>query len=151
MGDNRGGPREGSVGGQYPNRSDMRIPGQGISPSNLPKGQGYGKGVQQARALRVAPASGTPSPNPSVGGTEQGARPVLLGPGDVPSLSDPTANPNEPVTAGLSVGPGVGPEGLGGIMSQDSPELGIAKRLFLEFPNPDLRRYIAYLEDTLQF
>lgn len=148
MGDNRGGPRQGSVGQRYQNRSDMRTPGQRITPSNLPASQQYGQGVQQARSLSVAPTPGATVPQ---GSSPNSAPQTVLQPGDVPSLSDPTANPNEPVTAGLSLGPGVGPEGLGAIAVQDSPELGIAKRLFLEFPNPDLRRYISYLEDTLQF
>jgi len=147
MGDNRGGPRTGSVGGQYPNRKDMRVPGAPIGPSNLPASAQYGQGVQQAQGLRVTPA-GPPSSPPSPQGGGQGQ--PMLAPGDVPGLGDPTANPNEPVTAGLPIGPGAGPEALG-IMTQDSPELGIARRLFLEYPNPDLRNYIAYLESTLQF
>jgi hypothetical protein len=34
---------------------------------------------------------------------------------------------------------------------QDSPELAVARALYLQYPNPDIRRYIAFLEDTLQF
>ncbi len=36
------------------------------------------------------------------------------GPDDSPMLSSPTARPQEPITAGLSTGPGPGPEALAG-------------------------------------
>lgn len=145
MADSRGGPRQVAVGVHTPNRRDLQAPGQRITPSNLPASQNYGQGVQQARALSVVP---TPSVRPSQ--PTSSPRQTQLAPGDVPGLSDPTANPNEPVTAGLPIGPGPGPESLA-ISVPDSPELGIARALFLEYPNPDLRRLIAYLEDTLQF
>lgn len=147
MADNRGGVRQGIPGTFHPNRSDLRTPGTPIGPSNLPKGQPYGQATQQAQALRAVPVA--PS-NPS-SGTSVPAQPAQLGPGDVPGLGDPTANPNEPVTAGLPIGPGAGPEALGGLMTQDSVELAIAKALYLEVPNPDLLRYISFLEDSLQF
>lgn len=148
MADNRGGPRQAAIGTHTPNRRDMQVPGAGISPSNLPKGQTYGNRVRQARSLAVTPAAGGQSASPT--GSSNSPRQVLLAPGDVPSLGDPTANPNEPVTAGLPIGPGPGPEALN-IPIVDSPELGIAHALFLEYPNSDIRRLIAFLEDSLQF
>lgn len=36
----------------------------------------------------------------------------FIGPDEVPNLSDPSSRPGEPVTAGLPVGPGPGPEVL---------------------------------------
>lgn len=146
MADTRGGPRQAAVGVHTPNRTDMQTPGQHITPGNLPASQGYGQGVRQAAALRAVPTAGGKSGSSS----SSVPHPVQLGPGDVPSLSDPSANPNEPVTAGLPIGPGPGPEALP-IMAPDSPDLGIARALYLQYPNADLRRYIAYLEDTLQF
>jgi hypothetical protein len=146
MADARGGPRQGAVGGRYPNRSDMTAPGQAITPSNLPPSQAYGQGVQQARGLAAVPAGSPPSPAAGGGGGQQ----VALAPGDVPSLRDPTANPDEPVTAGLPLGPGAGPEALN-VTATDSPELAILRSLYLEYPNPDIRRLMAFLEETLQF
>lgn len=146
MADARGGPRQGTPGSRYPNRTDLRAPGRQITPSNLPPSQAYGQGVQQARGLRVTPTATTP---PTSGGNPA-TQMAPLQPGQVPSLQDPTANPDEPVTAGLPSGPGVGPEALG-ITTYDSPELAIARALYLQYPNSDLRRYMAYLEDTLQF
>lgn len=146
MADNRGGVRQGSIGGQYPNRRDLRTPGQHITPSNLPPSRQYGQGVSQAQSLSVTP-TGAPSPAASPSQPAPNYGPMT--PGSIPGLSDPTANPDEPVTAGLPIGPGVGPEQLN-VMTQDSPELAILHSLYLEYPNADIRRFMAYLEDTLR-
>jgi len=148
MGDNRGGPRQGGVGGRFPNRSDLATPGPRITAGNVPTGQAYGQAAAQNRALQVQPTAGGASSTPAASGG--GAPPAAIAPGSIPGLTDPTANPNEPVTAGLPVGPGVGPEALS-IMRPDSPELAILHSLYLEYPNPDIRRFMAFLEDTLQF
>lgn len=106
--------------GDYPNRSDLRgQPIQSVTPHARP-----GTLPASARAAASQPA---------------------LGPGDVPSLDDPTMMPDQPLTAGLVSGPGAGPEALNVIADED-PELGILRHLYARFPNPDLRRLINYLE-----
>jgi hypothetical protein len=37
-----------------------------------------------------------------------------------------------------------------GMVPMDSPELSILRALYLQYPSPDIRRQIAYLEETLQ-
>jgi hypothetical protein len=146
MGENRGGPRQGSVGKQYPNRSDLSAPGKQITPSNVPKSSQYGQGAAQSRALKAAPTSGPPA---RMAPQQGGANPAALAPGSIPSLSDPSARPDEPVTAGLPLGAGPGTSAMG-MVPMDSPELSILRALYLQYPSPDIRRQIAYLEETLQ-
>jgi hypothetical protein len=77
----RGGKREGTPGVGYSNRTDLT------------------NNYDQAAA------------SPAAGGLEAAAGPPQLSqyPEDTPNLTAPTAFPDEPVTAGLSVGPGPGP------------------------------------------
>jgi hypothetical protein len=107
-------------------------PAQAASPV---AGQMYGAGVEQQRLAealptpngRSAPAPAAPVPSGSQGaGSSSPAQPV---PNEPPNfeqqmaaagalrsqtglLTQPTARPAEPVTAGLQLGPGPGPEAL---------------------------------------
>ena len=78
----KGGSRQGTPGKGYSNRTDLT--------SN------YDQGMNTA----------------ATGGKSAPAAPVTTGPlpDEIPSLSDPTALPNEPITAGLPIGPGAGPQ-----------------------------------------
>lgn len=108
--------------GDYPNRTDLRSqPIETVTPHARP-------GTLPATA-RSAPAQGQPT----------------VGPGDIPSLDDPTLNPGQPVTAGLVSGPGPGPHALN-VIADENPELSILRHLYQTHPNPDLRRLINYLE-----
>lgn len=81
----RGGKRQGTPGKAYTNRTDM--------------------GMDYNMQSEVSPASGgleTPS---------QMQRQMSY-PEDTPMLLDPTQRPGEPITAGISTGPGPGPEVL---------------------------------------
>ncbi len=122
----RGGKRYGTPGKAYQNRSDLRVPNmQAPSPQ-------YGVRAQQQAAQRAvpiaAPATDVPPPPtaPTGGGAGAagtgggGALPVL--PGQVTPLDAPTERPNEPVTAGVPLGPGPGPEALGPLGAPGSPE-----------------------------
>ena len=77
----RGGARQGTPGKGYSNRTDLT--------SNYD---------QQAAS-------------PAAGGIEAPA-PVTMGPlpDDIPGIDTPTAYPDEPITSGLPVGPGPGPQ-----------------------------------------
>ena len=81
----RGGPRQGTPGKAYSNRTDM---GQNY---NMQKGSPAGGGMQ-------APGGGMPQ--------------LPIYPDELPSLGTPTARPQEPVTSGLNMGDGPGPEAM---------------------------------------
>jgi len=106
----------------------------------------YGKGVEQ-QALQKAmptPQAQQPkaaSPQPTRQRQAQAAAPAPLPPqrpvdpmaamqslrGRANLFGAPTARPDEPVTSGLSVGPGAGPEALG--MAQRSPTGDLLRHL----------------------
>lgn len=101
----RGGKRKGTPGQGYTNRTDMMT--------------NYDNAGQSAAA----------------GGVEAGPMPPIMPsyPEDTPNLLQPTQRPNEPITAGLSVGPGGGPE-------MRDPRVGEIKQLrqFLPLIEPFL-------------
>jgi hypothetical protein len=119
-----GGVRNGKQGGQYPNRSDLRSPGQDLVAKNQP----YGERQRQQAAQRAVPITappdagaggpGAPAPPPAPGvppgGAPGGDVPPGMAPGELKFLH-PTERPNEPITAGLPIGPGPGPEAMTGI------------------------------------
>jgi hypothetical protein len=73
--------------------------------------------------------------------------PPLIGADEVPSLSDPTMRPGEPVTAGLDVGMGAGPEALGPMPPAPiDPVRQAIQAMMLVSPNPDLVRVLARLD-----
>lgn len=101
-------------------KTQSGAPAQPIAPV---AGQMYGAGVQQQRLQEAMPAPAGaaaappgPSPvesSPSGGGGDPyaAAMSVLQGQGGL--LGQPTQRPNEPLTTGLALGPGAGPEVLG--------------------------------------
>lgn len=82
----RGGKRQGTPGKGYANRTDL-----GMQP-NMEKNTAASGGM-------TAPTRSQPLPLP-------------VYPEDTPNLTDPTNRPMEPLTDGLPVGPGRGPESL---------------------------------------
>jgi hypothetical protein len=85
----RGGRRRGTPGKGYSNRTDL--------------------GMQYQSADQAGMAT------PAAGGVEAPPAPPQgppIYPEDIPNLMDPTARPEEPISAGLSFGPGPGPEAL---------------------------------------
>ena len=103
------------------NRSDLTQPAAQAVPN-----QPYGEAAQQKVAMQAiplpnqqqarSPAAGGASasstgPTPGVPSAVSGAPMV----GSAGPLTRPTERPNEPVTHGLPVGPGGGPEALQGI------------------------------------
>ena len=107
------------------NRTDLTRP----APIQTAPGQEYGAAAAQQAAQQQIPTAGgqniTPGggqpPAPAPGGgpdamlqalqSHAAAHPV----GAHGPLDRPTERPNEPVTHGLPVGPGAGPEALGGV------------------------------------
>lgn len=116
----RGGARQGTPGASYGNRTDLNVKTR--LPMQAATGQPYGAATAQLNAQRAVPM-GRPVtdqvPMPAPGGPPS-APPVP--PGGVTPLHAPSQRPDEPVTAGLPVGPGAGPAGL----SLLSPAAGYA-------------------------
>lgn len=103
------------------NRSDLAAPTP--APIQTAPGQSYGEAAQQQQAQRAIPTANGPTMAPGGAPPQAPASAADAvaqaqghdGPGDSLSLMRPTERPNEPVTHGLPVGPGGGPEVLQGI------------------------------------
>lgn len=122
----RGGPRQGIQGAQYSNRSDLiEKPRQ---PVRVATGQAYGQAGAQTAAQQAVPLPQQPAP--------PRAAPV--------PFDAPTARPAEPVTAGLPLGPGPGPEVLGAM--GDDTILMQLRALYQAYPNSELRALIEEYE-----
>jgi len=67
----------------------------------------YGSGVENAAIKAGAPLAKTPNVRPT-SQSEMGMAPSQITP-----LYAPSERPDEPITAGIAMGPGVGPEALG--------------------------------------
>lgn len=108
----RGGKRTGTPGKAYPQRQDLQPAGP-LPPTAAPN-QTYGAAGAQLASQRVIPMAPSPAP---IAGPPPGPGPVQPGPGGPPPplpappghFGRPTERPNEPVTAGLPIGPGPGP------------------------------------------
>lgn len=124
----RGGRRNGTPGKGYGNRTDL------MSSPDMTKNTAASGGM-------VAPAQSGPPVEPAA---LQGP---AIGADQVPNLSDPTMRPNEPVTAGLPLGLGAGPEALGIMPPQQvDPVRQVVEALMLISPNPDLYRIQSRLD-----
>jgi hypothetical protein len=127
----RGGRRQGTPGKGYSNRTDLSA-----APNMAQNTAATGGMVasapaqpQQQQALPMQP------------------QPPLIGADEVPNLSDPSQRPGEPVTAGLNIGAGPGPESLGAMPpSPTDPVRQAVQSLLLISPNPDLVRILARLD-----
>jgi hypothetical protein len=118
----RGGPRQGTPGTGYSNRTDLT--------SNYDNTQSAAGGA----------ASPQPPASPAV--------PLVhIGADDVPSLYDPTTRPNEPVMAGVPMGPGPGPEAMGPMPPAPvDPVRQALQAMMLIAPNADLTRAMNRLD-----
>lgn len=120
-----GGKRTATPGKAYSQRTDLMPSAQ---PVRVQSGQEYGQRQAQEQAQRAVPLPG-PTPTPPV------------------PLSAPSMKPTEPVTAGLPIGPGPGPEVLTRMApSEQAPILEMLQALYAEFPNNDLRSLIEEAE-----
>ena len=110
------GPLAGASGpGKFSKRTDMRLPSAG-----------YGEGVQTAAIQAGAPMARTPDVNP-MSRSEQGIAPSQLA--RVTPLYAPTQRPDEPITAGIAMGAGPGPEVLGGMQRPEALSQILAQML----------------------
>jgi hypothetical protein len=107
-------------------------------PQMVASGGAYGdrqemESIQGGAAMAAAP--GTPRP---------------------PALTDPTARPNEPITAGAAMGPGMGPQAAGiksdyDITNDKLRPLVHSLELIANLPqsNPETRAYVRALKARL--
>lgn len=126
----RGGKRQGNVGTAYQNRTDL----QGSQPVAIQTspGQTYGLRTSQeagqkmvpvapppnAAKTAAVPAQTAPQPQPQQPAQPQSPTPQSAPQGPQPGTLDwtgPTNRPNEPITHGLPVGRGAGPDVLTGV------------------------------------
>lgn len=129
------------------NRTDLLGPRR--EPISAAPGQAYGRATAQRQAQKILPIG--PNPTAAAGSTpeaapaEQGG--AAAAPPNIEQLArnanlkwiHPTDHPNEPVTTGLPVGPGAGPE--------DHPLLqaGMAQRQDSTAPTKEILRNMAQL------
>jgi hypothetical protein len=133
----RGGKRTGAPGKAYGNRSDLNT--NRTLPVQTAPNQPYGVAGQQADAQRAIPLR--PQPSPTGGAPVSGAPtagPVPQTP--VVPLTAPTTRPDEPLTAGVDIGPGPGAPP----MSQPAadPLIEELRAVYLAYPNEDLRELL---------
>lgn len=107
-------PRKAKPRDPASNRSDLRAKGRPQAVT-VPTGLGYGERQALEASQSAMPLPGDPF---QAAIAEANASPTEL-----LSLLGPTARPDEPVTAGLPMGPGPGPEILGGPSNRASDTL----------------------------
>jgi len=117
----------------YPNRSDLRNPAT-LAAKAAP-GQTYGEAGKQIAAQQAVPMAAPPTERTPV--TPLGA---------------PTERPEEPLTAGMSFGPGPGPEVLS---TRYTPAMGSrqdirerVRTIAAMYPNPNLLALLEILDST---
>lgn len=141
-----GGPRVGTPGRAYPNRSDLTS-----GAVRTVKGQEYGAAGAQAAAQKAVPVAGgatAVTPVPQTGPPGPAPLPAsFVSPDETPTLGGPSARPGEPLTAGLSFGPGRTPQ-PGDQTPANTVDQDVAARLralYSMFPTSELRELIEQL------
>lgn len=134
----RGGKRQGTPGKAYSNRTDLMT---NYDPA---------KNTAAAGGL-TSSAPSTPATGPALPQLGQANPPRIAGPvvgaDEIPNLTDPTQRPDEPVTAGIDMGPGPGSNALGPMPpSPSDPTRMIVQALMDISPSPDLARILNRLD-----
>ena len=109
----RGGKRNGTPGASYANRTDLNAAPSPLPPTAAPN-QPYGAAGAQLAGQAAVPMAPPPSAAASGGppGMVPPTAPAGPPPGGLGPFGGMTNRPGEPVTHGLAVGPGAGPEAL---------------------------------------
>lgn len=135
----RGGRRSGKPGKSYPNRTDLPTapdPGAGTF-----KGQPYGAATAQAAVAASGGAGAPPGGPPAASGAPPGP---MIPPGAGGAFNRPTERPGEPLTQGVPIGPGAGPEALGLQGKNDAVSLQL-RALYQRFPIPEIGALLSEL------
>jgi hypothetical protein len=121
----RGGSRTGTPGTAYENRTDLATNRQ---PVAAPQGQTYGERGRQEAAQAAVPIPDIAAMTASL-----------------PGLTDPSQRPDEPLTAGLPMGEGVGPNPMAAQMG--SVGAGLLRRMIASGnTDPELFELLASAE-----
>jgi hypothetical protein len=136
-----GGARQGAQGASYTNRQDLNeAPRQAVQTAS---GQPYGARTAQEQAQKAMPLPAQAPIQPA--GTAV-APPAYMTPDDVPTFGAPSQRPDEPVTAGLSFGPGRTPSPNASMMRQADPVnddlVDQLRALYFAYPSRELRELI---------
>lgn len=114
----------------------------GTQPARYMSGLAYGQGQAQMQQQTAAPLAG----NPVASAAPAQAMPSLP---PVTGLTEPTQRPDEPITSGIDMGPGVGSDAVvvpAVLPEQPSEAIQIIKALYQQDPrNEDLRFVIESL------
>lgn len=139
----RGGARQGEMGKAYPNRTDLN---QNRQPVQVASGMPYGErqvleAAQRAMPLPAAPS--VPSASAPVPPRPQGPMPGAFG-----RFDRMTERPDEPLTAGMDMGPGPGREALaqGVMVTQDDQLVSQLRALYAIYPSSDVLRLLQVAE-----
>ena len=88
-------------------------------PMRAPTGMDYGDHKALMAQESTAPMAQTPSaPQLDIPASPQGGGAGYQGPG----MGDPSIRPDEPITHGVDIGPGAGPEALGQAPAGEQPD-----------------------------
>lgn len=104
----KGRGQSGESGGAYQNRTDLAAPQARPQAVQVPTGQAYGD-----RQASIQQQQAQPLPQDNIDPFQKALQAASDHPFQPVGLNEPTQRPSEPITAGLSRGPGVGPEALG--------------------------------------
>jgi hypothetical protein len=133
----RGGSRNGTPGVAYPNRSDLNAP-KVAQPRFT--GQEYGQATQQAQATQAVPVGQAPTDVEALRAAAAGHDFPQL-----PPMGAETAHPREPITAGMAMGAGPGPESLMPLQNNRTPSQADLMRMARVLPSLEA---LADLPDT---
>lgn len=136
----RGGRRTGNPAkaGQYANRSDMRT----TQPVRTTSGGVYGSVKAQEEAQAAVPLQ-----NAAGAGAAMAQGPQAMFPGDLGGFDRGTDRPDEPLTQGVPIGAGAGPEALGMTGQMDNTTAARLRNMYAKFPNEGLRILIEQLDE----
>lgn len=139
----RGGERQGEVGKAYTNRTDLN---ENRQPVQVASGLPYGERQALEAAQRQVPLPGAPSVVPVSAPVPP--RPQGPTPGSLGAFNRPTEFPNEPLTAGLDIGPGPGSEAVtrGVALTENDTLAAKLRGLYSVYPNRDVLALLDYVQ-----
>jgi len=128
---------QGIPGQAYGQRTDLN------QPVMVASGQPYGARQAQEAAQQAIPLPSAPPVSEPVS-----PRPQEPTPGSLGAFGRATERPTEPLTAGMPMGPGPGPEAMVGNTGLTPDDLVLAKlrALMAAHPNGDVAALLTYYE-----
>lgn len=125
-------PAQFSGPGKYSQRTDGGPGETEKQAARYISGGNYGEGQEMMDLQSSAPMASAPAQ-------------------EVIPFSAPTSRPDQPVTAGIAIGEGPGPESVPrvGTLRDEEPDAvaAVIRAAYSQFPSPHLRRLVERLED----